>query len=103
MNSSNAQNSSSSLLADSEKGTAEPVENINAFPGFEAGNETLKPSAPPHVVGEQSVSGDMPDPSSDDDTLRMSHEVGLRLEEEEENPQPLNIAADVATAEKSRS
>jgi hypothetical protein len=71
-------------------------EDINAV-----GNETIDEASPPHVLGEQSASGDMPDPGSDDDTLNMSHQVGLRLDEDEENPQPLNTAADVAAAEKS--
>lgn len=70
-------------------------EDINAD-----GNETIHEHTPPHILGEQSASGDMPDPGSDDDTLNMSHQVGLRLDEDEENPQPLNIAADVAAAEK---
>ncbi len=57
---------------------------------------------PPSVRGEQAVSGDMPHPESDDDTLLNSHQVGLRLDETEENPLPLNMAADINNAERSR-
>jgi hypothetical protein len=57
---------------------------------------------PPEVLGELSVSGDMPDPESDDDTLLNSHEMGLRLDEDYENPLPLDIARDIAAAEAAR-
>ena len=57
---------------------------------------------PRSVAGEQQVSGDMPDPESDDDTLLNSHQVGLRLDEDYDNPRELNIAADVAAAEAAR-
>lgn len=40
-------------------------------------NETLDPEYAPNVHGEQSVSGDMPDPESDDDTVRNAHIMGL--------------------------
>lgn len=52
--------------------------------------------------GELTVSGDTADLESDDDTLENSHAMGLRLDEDEENPKPLNIARDVALAEASR-
>jgi hypothetical protein len=65
-------------------------------------DDSLPDAIPPEVLGELSVSGDMPDPESDDDTLLNSHEVGLRLDEDYENPQPLNIAEDVAMAEADR-
>jgi len=67
-----------------------------------SGNHTLHAHAAPSVVGEQSVSGDMSDPESDDDTLLNSHQMGLRLDEDEENPQELNMAADIAAAELAR-
>lgn len=63
-------------------------------------NNTIHPATPPSVIGEQSISGDMPDPESDDDMLLASQQVGLRLNEDEDNPQPLNIAQDVADAER---
>lgn len=69
----------------------------------ESDDETLSVlPAPPHTVGEHTVSGSSPDPVSDDDTLRNSHEVGLRLDEDYEHPKELNIAADVAAAERRR-
>lgn len=68
----------------------------------QTGNETLYAGTPPSVLGEQMVSGDMPDPDSDDDMLLNSHQVGLRLEEDYENPQPLNMAGDIAAAELER-
>ncbi|MDQ5951018.1 MAG: hypothetical protein QG639_295 [Patescibacteria group bacterium] len=68
----------------------------------DSANDTISEATPPEVLGEQSVSGDMPDPESDDDTLLNSHQVGLRMDEDYDNPQPLNVAADVAAAERSR-
>lgn len=53
----------------------------------------------PGEVGESSVSGDMPDPDSDDDTLENAHSAGLRLNEDEEHPQELDIASDIDKAE----
>ncbi|MDQ3008926.1 MAG: hypothetical protein M3Q81_05030 [bacterium] len=67
-----------------------------------AANDTLNELDIPSVYGEQSVSGNMPDPESDDDMLLNSHQVGLRVYEDEESPQELNIAADVAAAEADR-
>lgn len=64
------------------------------------GDDTLSPDAPPQRKGEQAASGHMPDPESDDDMLQASHDMGLRLDEDLHNPQPLNIAEDVAKAEK---
>jgi hypothetical protein len=46
------------------------------------------------VLGEQSVSGDMPDPSSDDDTLSNVHSVGQQLDEDVEHPQQLDVSRD---------
>lgn len=68
----------------------------------EAANDTISEHAPPHILGEQSMMGTMPDPESDDDMLLNSHLMGLRLDEDEENPKPLNIAADVEAAERLR-
>lgn len=78
------------------------VDNLLLEQMDDSANETIHAATPPSVLGEQAVSGDMPDPESDDDTLLNSHQVGLRLDEDEENPQPLDIAADVMAAEKSR-
>lgn len=52
--------------------------------------------------GGESISGLMPDLESDEDLLENSHAVGLRLDEDEDNPKELNIAADVAAAEAER-
>lgn len=65
-------------------------------------DQTINEATPTDVLGELSVSGDMPDPESDDDMLLNSHQVGLRLDEDYDNPKPLNMAADVAAAERSR-
>ena len=59
----------------------------------------MQTKLPPSVIGEQSVSGDMPDPESDDDTLENEHEVGLKLNEDEEHPKPLDLAGDMNKAE----
>lgn len=68
----------------------------------DASNDTIYDGVSPSILGEQSVSGDMADPESDDDMLLNSHQMGLRLDEDEDNPQELNIAADIAAAERSR-
>jgi hypothetical protein len=68
----------------------------------EGSNDTLQESSPPSVVGEQSVSGDMPDPEADDNVLDNAHQMGIGLDAGENNPKPLNIAADVAAAEERR-
>lgn len=65
----------------------------------EFGNETLDEENSPSVKGEQSVSGDMTDPASDDDVLKNAHDVGIALDEDSENPQELDIAEDVEEAE----
>lgn len=57
------------------------------------------PLASPSVQGEQSASGDMPDPESDDDTLENAHMMGQQLGEDEEHPQELDIARDIDEAE----
>jgi hypothetical protein len=58
------------------------------------GNETINHSTPPHIAGEQSVSGDMPDPGSDDDTLENAQQMGYQIDEDPEHPKPLNMASD---------
>jgi hypothetical protein len=61
-----------------------------------------KDAVPPSVDGEQSVSGDTPDPESDDDVLSNAQQVGLHVDEDEESPEELNIAEEVEEAEKDR-
>lgn len=62
-------------------------------------DRSLSEAANPSTIGEQTISGDMPHPESDDDTLYNSHVMGLRLSEDSEYPQELNIARDVNLAE----
>ncbi len=53
----------------------------------------------PSVQGEESVSGDMPDPESADDTLANAHAMGMQLDEDLEHPKPLDLAGDIDKAE----
>lgn len=53
----------------------------------------------PQNEGEQATSGHMPNPESDDDMLESSHQMGMRLDEDDENPQPLNLAREIEKAE----
>lgn len=63
-------------------------------------NETLEQEMAPQLKGEQSVSGHLPDPESDDDVLKNAQMMGIALEEDEEHPKPLDIAGAVEAAEK---
>lgn len=54
----------------------------------------------PQNEGEQAVSGHMPNPDSDDEVLETAQQMGLHVDENYENPQELNIGADVAAGEK---
>lgn len=54
---------------------------------------------PPSVLGEQSISGDMPDVEADDDVDRAAHEMGIGLDSDSQNPQELNIGGDIDKAE----
>jgi hypothetical protein len=69
------------------------------MPDISNQNETLDESETPAVKGEQSVSGDMPDPSTDDDALNNAHDMGIALEEDPENPKELDIGSDIDEAE----
>jgi len=72
----------------------------NATPGSDAtGNKTLNVNSSPEEVGEQSMSGDMPDPASDDDTVANAQAMGLALDEDPEHPKELDIASDIDKAE----
>lgn len=70
-------------------------------PGSEEINTEMAPYQEPSTQGEQSVSGSMPDPTSDDDTQANAHGVGEQLgeDDEEENPEELDIARDIDEAE----
>lgn len=54
---------------------------------------------PPHIVGEQSISGDMPDPDSDDSVDAAANQMGIGLSNNTENPAELDIASDIDKAE----
>lgn len=54
---------------------------------------------PPSVRGEESISGDLPDPASDDDILENEHEVGLSLDEDPEHPKEVDVGSDLDKAE----
>lgn len=53
----------------------------------------------PSVAGEQSVSGDMPSPEADDDTLANAQAVGTQVDEDTEHPEEIDIARDIDEAE----
>lgn len=63
-------------------------------------NETSDDEMSNQSKGEQSVSGHLPDPESDDNSLQNAHAVGLQPDEDEEHPKPLDIASSVDAAEK---
>jgi hypothetical protein len=69
-------------------------------PGSEEINTRQASYSQDDSLGEQSISGSTPDPTSDDDTLEAAHAVGTQLDEDEENPQDLDIARDIDKAEK---
>jgi hypothetical protein len=71
----------------------------NDSPGSDAINTTQQPYAQPDYRSEQAISGSMPDPTSDDDTLEVAQAMGMQLEEDDEHPQELNIARDIDQAE----
>lgn len=56
----------------------------------------------PSVEGEQSISGDMPLPGSDDDVLENAHDVGIGLDEDSEHPQELDIGSDIDKSEEAQ-
>ena len=57
----------------------------------------------PAQEGEGKISGNNPDPESDDDTLENAHEMGLYKADDGEHPQELNLAEEVMKAEENRS
>lgn len=61
--------------------------------------EPEKPFLSPQEEGEISVSGSMPDPESDDDTLQNEKNVGHQVGESVEHPEELNDARDTDRAE----
>lgn len=65
---------------------------------------SIKPDdvKPPSVKGEESISGDTPDPESDDDVLDAAHKTGLYTESDEDHPHEVDLANEVEEAEKDR-
>ena len=78
----------------------DPSDNLILEELDDSTNDTIGETTPPSVLGEQSVSGDMPDPESDDDTLANMKQVGLQTDADYDNQEELNIAEDVEEAEK---
>ncbi|RJR24330.1 hypothetical protein C4578_03015 [Candidatus Microgenomates bacterium] len=56
----------------------------------------------PEYYDEETISGSMPNPESDDDTLKSEQEWGLYLDVDGEHPKELDIAGEVARAERAR-
>lgn len=54
----------------------------------------------PQTIGEQSASGHMPSPQADDDLTEAAHQVGLHLDDSLEEPEELNIGAEINEAER---
>lgn len=54
-----------------------------------------KPFTTPQLEDEQSVSGTMADPESDDDTLKNAHDMGLQRGETYDNAEEINTARDI--------
>ncbi|HVT01729.1 MAG TPA: hypothetical protein VHE53_05905 [Patescibacteria group bacterium] len=69
-------------------------------------NQELKekkdPTLSPERQDEQSVSGSMPDPESDDDTLKNAQDVDLQAGENTESPEEIDISRDVNKAEENQ-
>lgn len=60
-------------------------------------NSMINTATPPHTTDEQSVSGTTPDPEQiqQNTTLDMAQNMGLYENASDENPQELNIAAEI--------
>lgn len=54
----------------------------------------------PERQDEISISGSMPDPDSDDDTLKNAHQVGEQVTEDLEHPKTIGLDRDINKAEK---
>jgi hypothetical protein len=87
-------------MAEEDEVITSPSTNLPVLDQDEAaGNDTLSVPVSPAVSGEQSVSGDMPDPTSDDDTLSNAQAMGFQMDEDIEHPQELDMARDIDLAE----
>ncbi len=71
---------------------------LNRYPK----ENNIAQSEPPQSRDEQSVSGHMPDPEGDDDTLEAAKKTGLYTEATEEEPVKVGIAEQVDKAEQER-
>ncbi|MBI4136525.1 hypothetical protein HY469_00525 [Candidatus Roizmanbacteria bacterium] len=58
------------------------------------------PVQTPQIQDEDTASGSMSSPNSDDNVLDTAHAVGLYEDANEENPKPLNIAEEIEKDEK---
>ena len=77
-----------SALRKSEVGEDGPIINTESVPYVH-----------PENVGEQEISGSMPDPASDDDMLEVAQAVGTQLGETSEKPEEIDIGRDIDIAE----
>lgn len=58
----------------------------------------LKPQIP-SIQGEQSISGDMPEPDADADMEENAQAVGTQMDEDPEHPEEIDIGRDIDKAE----
>ncbi len=56
----------------------------------------------PAQQGEESVSGETPDPESDDNVLDKAHKMGIYEKADEEHPQELGLGEEVNKEEEER-
>lgn len=56
-------------------------------------------ASPPSFQDGQSISGSMPDPESDDDTLENAKNAGFQLNEDSEHPEAVDAGRDIDDAE----
>jgi hypothetical protein len=67
-------------------------------------NLRFRTANPPNVSDEESFVGSAPDVEKiqEEDTLDRAHDMGLQLDDDEENPHELNLAKDFDTAEEQK-
>lgn len=56
----------------------------------------------PELYSEETASGNMPNPESDDDTIKDIQEWGFYLDADDEHPKEINIQQQIDKAEKAR-
>lgn len=79
--------------------TISPLTNTGIPSDLGEPDDYNSPLSSPSVQGEQSVSGDMPAPEADDDTLQNAQDMGMQMNETPEHPQELDIARDIDQGE----